>query len=263
MSKAVGSMIEMLGEAPSENRFFSFFRIGSDERRNVRFLVPADKGTAAFQHSIRVNGRFVGTFSCTKEPDCPGCQSADTKANYRGFMLAYVFDAEPGKRIQIVAGGQRLMRAIAMVHQAYKDVRWRDCVIKKTGTGFQTQYTVAPRASKQEVMELFASMGSKDGDAEFDPATILLSGDSRIGAQDLEPEVIKEIAAAFEVEAKTTKELFEAIEEGAVETLLRVAAPLTEEQMHSMLRGERPKYNKDGDEKESGSSEASDDDFEF
>jgi len=247
----VGSLLTTLQDLP-EGTGFPYFKVKTDVNHTLRVLVSMDKGRGGQVHNVRVGGRYMGSFTCTGQADCPGCQ-AGNKPNYRGWLIVWNSEAEGGGRVEILSGGKRMMTALAAIHTAYGDVRFRDVVMKRTGEKFDTQYVAYPRVKSTQMAELMMKFGD---DVVVDQLEILLSGDKSIGSEPISAEVAKKIAEQFKLEEWDGEDIFEAINEKAQEILDRVSAPVSVEKMEAMLAGRKP-----NEEKTEKTDEAKDDDF--
>jgi hypothetical protein len=237
----------MLGMLSSTGGGFPFFKLESGERKRIRFMLTGDEGRAAMTHSVRVRGQFIGTFTCLGTAECPGCQRND-RPGYKMFIP--VLDYK-GEMVGMMAGGKRLGQAIAKLHQAYGDIRFRDAIVERTGSSFQTRYTILPAVKRDEYAKIIADM---EGDEVGDTNKILLSGDVTLSPVPIPEDGMKIVQNALELEEGVTAAgVFDAVREYLLQVCAEMVAPPTIEQITAMYQGRTGESE--------GSEETSGDDF--
>lgn len=242
---AKGNLSTMLSEV-KEGNIAPFFKIKDGEQKRIRLLVDLAEGAAAYVHNIHAGGRFRGGHTCIDE-GCPACE-ADVKKTFRGWLLAWDYTQNENKGgVVILAGGQRMMKALQVISSAYGVGTFRDLVVKRVGEKFDTQYTVYPALSPAMVADILKGMPD---DTPVDVEAILVGGHPGIKGALPGEEVVEGVKKFFELEELSPKTIFVEIQEKAAEILDRLSAPPTVEDMAAILRGENPKKSPEDVEEE-------------
>ena len=222
-----GGLLPMLAQSGGQ---FPFFKLEEGQRKRIRFLLTAEEGRAAMTHTIRVNGRFVGTFTCLGTSDCPGCERGD-RSGYKGYIP--VLDYE-GDMVGMMAGGKRMFGAVAKLHQAFGDVRFRDAIIERTGSGFKTQYAILPAVKKGEYAALIEKI---EGDDISDTAKILLSGDVDLPSIQIDDKGIEVIRNSLSLDSLEAEGVFEVIRDPLLKIVTDIVTPPPVDQINAMYDG--------------------------
>lgn len=147
-----------------------WFRVAPEQTTVVRFLEQGDDVAYAMCHEVPVPGRQWGRdVPCLdQEKDgtpCPGCE-ADLPRRFKGYINV-IWDEAPvfkrdgaGKMVKDTQGdpvivgtkpqvaiwssGIRLFEDLEEVDANYRGLRSRKFKVKRTGTGFDTKYRIAP-----------------------------------------------------------------------------------------------------------------------
>ena len=233
-AQTIGGMLDMLGSGGGE--LFPYLKFEKDGRTVVRFLMDATDGVGAMVHSVRVNNKFMGTYTCLGTTECPGCKQGDAPG-YKGWII--VWDVAH-KQVNLMGGGKRLFSAVQRCYMVMKDLRIRDVVIKQRGTGFDTRYSCYPAVKQAEFASMLASLGASGDEETQSPEDVLLSGRVQIPPGEVDVQTALAVGKALGLDGVTPATLFQACREHLVPTCRSMAERLPLARILTMYAGQAP-----------------------
>lgn len=143
----------------------SYFKIGQNEEKIIRFLLPPEQLISVYEH---VEQFPVGwrTFTCLgKDSGCPLC-AAGLRASFQTYIP--IIDKSDNNRVKILKAGVKMGAQILGLIKEYGDITKRDFKIQKIGAKFNTQYLfyakdpTAEDWSKAELPDVMSAVQPKD-----------------------------------------------------------------------------------------------------
>lgn len=178
-------MADMLSKIKSEIKRSSgnlndVFYLGEDESAKLRFLEEVDDAL-----EVRWHDKYDDNIDtpCLKYYDleCPHCKSSDEELRTRNLYCWSVYNQEDDiKQIfKFPANRFSPVPQLIEMYEAYGTLTERDYLIKRTGSGFDTNYNVVPMDkeeldkdiephTKEEIMEVFKQIHNIELEADLD-----------------------------------------------------------------------------------------------
>lgn len=152
-------------EESTENADYVKLESGKDAVLHVLDKEPV----SIFKHFVQAEKKY---YKCKNTDNCPYCMKPDASDKLRKFAIN-VFNLSQ-KKVQILEQGKQVFGQMKKILEVWKDLDRADLVVKKSGTGIDTEYTVVavptsfrPEMAKgQEKFDLTKTYSLKNPDQE-------------------------------------------------------------------------------------------------